>query len=108
MSLIDFLSFHSFISIKALIVFYYIGAVIMPIGLWFLLVWLIRKYEFLTVTYQHGIELLWNSLKTRQKVKLSAAFIITFLFAELFWRMLFEFLIAYMQMRDAILQLPVH
>ena len=104
----DFLAFNNFISIKALIVFYYIGAVIMPIGLWFVLVWLVRKYDFLTVTYQAGIDILWNALATRQKVKLSAAFLITFLFMELFWRMLFEFLIAYMQMRDAILQLPLH
>ena len=108
MRLIDFLSFNNFISINALIAFYYIGAVIMPIGLWFLLEWLIRKYDFLTVTYQTGIDILWNSLTTRQKIKLSTAFLITFMFMELFWRMLFEFLIAYMQMRDAILQLPVH
>ena len=79
----------------------------MPIGLWFLLIWLIRKYEFLAVTYQQGIDILWNALTTRQKVKLSAAFLIAFLFMQLFWRMLFEFLIAYMQMRDAILQQPV-
>jgi len=104
----DFLTFKSFISTEALIIFYYTGAVIMPISLWFFLLWLLRKYEFLAVTYLQGKNILWNALKTEHKIKLLAVFVTTFLFMELFWRMLFEFLIAYLQMRDALLQMPIN
>lgn len=100
----DFLTFKTFISTEALIIFYYLGAVILPIGLWLLLTWLIRKYKLLNTAYENVKELLWTSLSQRQQTKLIAFYLITFLFMELFWRMLFEFLIAYMQMRDALLQ----
>ncbi|HIO96843.1 MAG TPA: DUF4282 domain-containing protein, partial [Leucothrix sp.] len=40
---------------------------------------------------------IWSVLNTKQKIKLVAVFLMVFLFLELFWRMLFEFLIAYMQ-----------
>lgn len=100
----DFLTFKTFISTEALIIFYYLGALILPIGLWLLLTWLVRKYRLLNTAYENGKELLWKSLNRKQQTKLVAFFVISFLFMELFWRMLFEFLIAYMQMRDALLQ----
>jgi len=103
----DFLTFKRFISTEVLIVFYYIGAILLPIGIWFLLTWLIRKYKFIEDAYKKGRETIWRSLSRKQQTKLVALFISAFLFMELFWRMLFEFLIAYMQMRDALLQLQI-
>ena len=100
----DFLTFKSFISIKALIIFYYIGALILPVGLWLLIDWLIRKYDFFDAIYKKGKEAIWKSLNKKQQIKLLMFFIVIFLFMELFWRMLFEFLIAYMQIRDALIQ----
>ena len=47
--------------------------------------------------------MIWQSLNKKQQIKLVTLFIFCFLFMELFWRMLFEFLIAYMQIRDALL-----
>jgi hypothetical protein len=103
----DFLSFKSFISTEVLIIFYYIGAVILPFGLMLLFSWFIRKYEIVDVTYQKGKDAIWGALNKTQKVKFVAFLMTLLLFMELFWRMLFEFLIAYMQMRDAIIQLPL-
>jgi len=100
----DFLTFKSFISIKTLIIFYYIGALILPFGLWFLIGWLIRKYNFFDEAYKKGKDILWKSLDKKLQTKLLLLFIFSFLFMELMWRMLFEFLIAYMQIRDALLQ----
>jgi len=40
----DFITFKSFISTEVLIIFYYIGALILPIGIWILVKWLIKKY----------------------------------------------------------------
>lgn len=99
----DFLTFKSFISTEALILFYYIGALILPIGIWIFINWLIRRYELLNVAYENGKKMLWQSLNIKQQIKLVALFVFCFLFMELFWRMLFEFLIAYMQIRDALL-----
>lgn len=100
----DFLTFKSFISIKALIIFYYIGALILPIGIWLLINWLIQKYDFFDAAFKKGKEAIWKSLNKKQRVKLFMFFVFFFFFMELFWRMLFEFLIAYMQIRDALLQ----
>ena len=102
--MMDFLTFKSFISTEVLIIFYYLGAVILPVGIWALLAWLIRKYRFVNTAYENGKEKIWKSLNRKQQARLVAFFITSFLFMELFWRMFFEFLIAYMQMRDALLQ----
>ena len=103
----DFLTFKSFISTEVLIIFYYLGALILPIGIWLLLTWLIRKYKLFNTAYESGKEIIWKSLNTKEKTRLVAFFVTSFLFMELFWRMLFEFLIAYMQMRDALLQIQL-
>lgn len=100
--MMDFLTFKSFISTEVLIIFYYIGAFILPIGIWLLFTWLIGKYQFINATYENGKEIIWKSLNIKQQTKLIAFFMFCFLFMELFWRMFFEFLIAYMQMRDAL------
>ena len=98
----DFLTFKSFISTDVLIIFYYIGAFILPVGIWVFLAWLIRKYRFINATYENGKEIIWKSLNKKQQAKILALLITSFVFMELFWRMLFEFLIAYMQIRDAL------
>ena len=85
-------------------VFYYLGALILPIAMWLVFKWLIRKYELLGAVVKNGKELVWQSLSLKQKIIFIALFVMAFLFMELFWRMMFEFLIAYMQMRDALLQ----
>jgi len=100
----DFLTFKNFISIEVLIIFYYLGAIVMPVGIWLLLTWLLRKYGLLNTAYENGKEIIWKSLNRKQQTKLIAFFVTSFLFMELFWRMFFEFLIAYMQIRDALLQ----
>lgn len=99
----DFLSFKSFISTEVLIVFYYLGALILPISVWLLFNWLIIKYDIFNNSYKKGKQWLWKSLSKKQQVIVLMFFIACFLFMELFWRMLFEFLIAYMQIRDALL-----
>jgi hypothetical protein len=101
--MMDFLTFKTFISTEALIVFYYMGALILPVGIWIFFTWLIRKFKFINTVYDNSKEIIWKSLDKQQKIKLVLLLITTFLFMELFWRMLFEFLIAYMQIRDALL-----
>ena len=103
----DFLTFKSFISIEVLILFYYLGALILPVAVWLLLIFLIRKYQLMTIVYKNIKERLWQSLSIKQKMQIIAFFLVLFLFMELFWRMLFEFLIAYLQIRDALLGIHI-
>ena len=103
--MMDFLTFKSFISMECLILFYYIGSVVLPVGLWFLMLRLVGKYRMIQATYEEGKTRLWNALNMKQRIGLIAFFLVPLFLAELFWRMLFEFLIAYMQMRDALLGL---
>lgn len=99
--MMEFLSFERFISIEVLITFYYIGTVIMPIGIFIFGKWLTRKFNIVDAAYKTGKKIIWKSLTSKQKIKVGITFITCFMFMELFWRMLFEFLIAYMQIRDA-------
>ena len=66
----DFLTFKSFISTEVLIIFYYIGAAILPVGVWFLIAWLIRKYNLVDAAYKKGKETIWKSLNKKQQTKL--------------------------------------
>lgn len=103
----DFLAFKSFISTEALIIFYYIGAVIMPAGVWLLVARIVRKYSIVDDTFKKGKDTFWKALNKKQKSSMVLFSISFFIFMEILWRMLFEFLIAYMQMRDALLQLQI-
>ena len=100
--MIDFLTFKTFISIDALIFFYCLGAIIMPIAISFFTIWIVQKYNIIEETYKKGKKLIWNSLSIKQKIQIISCFLICFFFMELFWRMLFEFLIAYMQIHDVL------
>ncbi len=110
--MIDFLTFKAFISTDVLIIFYYIGAIVFPIVIWSLTKrFVVRFKEFflnhtsleLVERLENGVkDVVWNSLTPAQRKKVFAFFLIMFVFLELFWRMLFEFLIAYMQIRDAL------
>lgn len=98
----DFILFKSFISTEVLIFFYYIGAVVLPFGTWYLAFWLIKKYNSLELLYKNTKKVTWSLLNKKQQTGVAAFFILLFLFAELFWRLLFEFMIAYIQIRDAL------
>ena len=104
LNIVEFLIFKRFISIEILITFYYMGAIILPVGLSIFTKYLIKKYELMSEPYSKGKSFLWALLNTKQKLKLIGLFVLFFIFAQLFWRMLFEFLIAFIQMRDALLQ----
>lgn len=100
----DFLSFKELISIPVLIGFYYLGAIVFPFFMWIFSKWAVKKYKLVGDVQSKGKDLIWRTLNTKQKTLFIATFLMIFLFMELFWRMMFEFLIAFMQMRDALLR----
>jgi len=100
--MLDFLTFKIFVSPIALIVFYYMGAIVMPIFIWFFSRWIMKKIVAVESSYQKAKSLAWRSLSLRYKIAFVTLFIMLFAFMQLLWRMAFEFLIAYIQIREVI------
>ncbi len=120
----EFIQFKLFIAQDVLTVFYIVMAVVLPFACWFWLSWVIRRYAAVLKLYkdvkyslivsfimwlirkinffQNKIDekLSWKSLSTSQKLKFIAVFLFIVIFAELFLRLTFEYLIAYMQMHE--------
>lgn len=120
----DFLQFKLFIAQDVLNIFYIVCAIALPFICWFWLSWMVRKYAVIIRLYrstkrsniisfitwivrrinffQNKIDqkLQWKSLTTTQKFKFIAVFIFIVFFAELFLRLMFEYLIAFMQMHE--------
>jgi hypothetical protein len=94
-------TFETFVSPTLLIWFYYLGAVGGPIvGLLVMrqLIAVARRVDIPRSDATEELRKAW--LKTAMGIRLMA--LLSLLFFELFWRMLFEFLLAYFQMRDAL------
>ena len=89
--MLDFLSFRTFITPSILITFYYIGAVLIPLIGWSASIWIKRRY--------------FPELVLPKRFYIYAIFAICFFCAELFWRMIFEFMIAYFDMHDALMRM---
>ena len=87
----DFLTFQTFITPSILLIFYYIGAVVMPAFGWFMMRWLKHRYL--------------PDYKVPKRIYLYTLFLLCFLCMELFWRMMFEVMIAYFDMHDALMRM---
>lgn len=99
---VKFLTFRSLISPYALIGFYYLGAVLMPIVAWLFWRWLARRYDWVRPVRDEVAALSRKLLSPKQRLGLFLACLVCFALMELFWRMLFEFLIAYLHMAEDI------
>lgn len=100
--LVDFLNFRSFLSPGILKVTYFIGAFVVPVLIWLFLrkVWR-RCPGLLRIPATKG----YNALNTEGKVRLIVFFAILVVVTEILWRMAIEYLIAYLQIRDALMLL---
>lgn len=91
----DFLTFQSFITPTLLIFIYYVGAVLIPIVSWYFIHWIKRVYK----------TELANNIRVKQIFIIYTTFFISFFCMEIFWRVMFEFFIAYFDMHDALMKL---
>lgn len=103
----DFLNFKFLISPYVLIVFYYIGAFGIPLGSWVFATWVKNRYWIVSDVYESGKSAALLMTRKRYRVWFSISLVLIFILLEIMWRMIFEFLIAYLQIRDALLQLIV-
>ncbi len=95
----DFLIFKSFISIDILIFFYYVGAIIIPYALYKSKYYLINKFKIFDI-FNKLILKIFNLFDDKKKSSIKILLFLLFIFMEIFWRMMFEMMIAYFQMRD--------
>ena len=105
---LDFLNFRFFISPYILVACYYIGALGVPVGSWFLELWIKRKYWLASDVYESSKTTFINTTRTGDRMLLYILFLLFFICMEIMWRMMFEFLIAYLQMREALMELATH
>jgi len=95
----DFLTFKTFISPTVLTIMYSFGLFIMPLFAWFVMS-KVKKYipsQIMDLKNQA-----FSQMRRQDKVKMILFALLMLLCMEICWRMMFEFLIAYMQMRDAL------
>ena len=102
---IDFLNFRLFISPHVLVAFYYIGAIGMPVASWVLLVRIRRRFTIPGEIHDATTTTLVNITGRKERVLFYLLILACFICMEILWRMLFEFLVAYLQMREALLEL---
>lgn len=100
----EFLTFETFITPTLLIFIYYIGAVVIPIVSWYFVHWIKTAY-FSKTDMKGKAASLSVSLTMRQRTIVFTIFLISFLLMEMFWRMIFEFFIAYFDIHDALMKL---
>jgi len=94
----DFLIFNTFIAQKALVVFYYMFAILIPVCC-FVMRHYFKKVKFFKQMY----DLAWygySKLHLKYKILVILMFIMSFFMFELFLRMFFEMLIGYFDMHD--------
>jgi len=101
----DFLNFKLMISPYLLILFYYLGAIGVPIFSWIISKWIRKKYWLVSNVQDSSIEIFNKVVAKKYRFRLMVLFIMMFIFLELMWRMMFEFLIAYFQMHSALVSL---
>jgi len=84
----DYLTFHSFISIPVFIGIYYFGVIVIPIILW---------------RYRHTLQNLlaiFKEFSPKLSERIIWIFLLVLILSEVMWRIMFEMIIAYFQMRE--------
>jgi hypothetical protein len=97
----NFLTFRTFISIDILILSYYIGAIIIPIAMWFSKAYLQRRFNLLDRVNRLMITL-FGKLSLKRKILSILILMMLFISMEIIWRMCFEAMIGYFQMIEAL------
>jgi uncharacterized BrkB/YihY/UPF0761 family membrane protein len=95
----DFLTFKTFISPTVLTIMYSFGLFIMPIFAWFVISKVKKYIPSQIIDFKNKA---FSQMRLQNKVKVILFALLMLLCMEICWRMMFEFLIAYMQMHDVL------
>jgi hypothetical protein len=100
--MLDFLTFRWFVAPYALPVFYYLGAVGIPVAGLLMTRWVMRRFPAMRDSARLGRDAAWAFLTPGQRILAIAFFAASFLLMELFWRLMFEYLVAFLQIHAAL------
>jgi len=100
----NFLTFKTFISSDILIFFYYIGAVLIPVLLWQSRVYLKDRFKIIQLINEQIVKI-FSSLSNKEQSYAKLFILFAFISMEIIWRMMFEVMIAYFDMRDYLQQI---
>jgi hypothetical protein len=100
---LDYLIFKKFISGYVLIAIYYIGAIIIPIFAWFLAIYVAKKFNLFNSAFYKTKKIFFKALPFKYKALLIFCTIFCFFILQILWRMAIEFLLAYIQIRNALI-----
>ncbi len=95
----DFLTFQTFITQDVLIIIYYIGAILIPVILWYFKDYLRNRFTLFS-RIDTASKQLFSALSTQNRLLVLFGFFTLFLCMELCWRMMFEMMIGYFDMHD--------
>ncbi len=95
----DFLTFQTFITPTLLLIIYYIGALVIPVLGWYFTFWVKKAY------LSDISQAIKDRTTPKQRFILFMIFFIALFSMEIFWRVMFEFFIAYFDMHDALMKL---
>ena len=99
-SVLGILTFDTLISPAILMLCYYMGAVILPVIIYR---YVYRHFKNISPVTLPEVEIAAG--KTSFKFSARWIFILSFIAFEIFWRIFFEFIIAYFQIRDALMSI---
>jgi len=102
----DFLSFRVLMTPALLVFIYYFGAIMAPLAVFLFFAKARQVASDLEAVPRRGR--LRDSLVGRHKGKIFFAALIMFIIMEIFWRMMFEFFIAYFQIHNALMLMAPH
>ena len=83
--MVDFLTFEKFISSEVLLVFYYMGLFFLPILMWM---------------YRKKVSFVYRVTQSENRTVVLIVLLLIFIVMQIFWRMMFEAMIAYFDMHD--------
>ncbi|MBA1421277.1 MAG: DUF4282 domain-containing protein [Epsilonproteobacteria bacterium] len=95
----DFLTFKTFLTPTLLLIFYYLYAIVIPVVSYSIAKWVKSSYFKKENSDKEMI------VTPKQKRIIVGIALLCFLCMELFWRVMFEFFIAYFDMHDALMHI---
>ncbi|WP_297430917.1 DUF4282 domain-containing protein [Sulfurimonas sp.] len=103
----DFLRFNTFITQDVLIFFYYIFAILVPLFLWYLRPYILKKVSFFQ-TVDKGAMSVYKNLDKEKKFLFLLFLFSLFFCMELCLRMVFEAMIGYFDMHNYLYEIATH
>lgn len=104
-TILDFLSFKILITPYLLIYSYAFGTLFIPILSWLIALKIKRKFKFFSHVVDQSAAFTVNHTQLKHKIWIYLLALFIFISLEIIWRVMFEFMAAYFQMHQTLINL---